>query len=103
MGARITGKAIPHAGEHGTISANSTLSRWLARARGANGLWLGTVAYALALAGTLLLKDEPGRGWGVLMLLVGGLLAVAAWHDVPLPPALPLLREEGRRQKAEGS
>ncbi|MFL5734474.1 MAG: glycosyltransferase family 39 protein [Chloroflexia bacterium] len=63
---------------------------------GALGLWLvGTCAYAPALAGTLLLRDEAARGWGCLMLAGAALLALAAWGRVDLPPLFSPAARDG--------
>jgi len=58
--------------------------RWSAR-----GLWLGPLAFALSLIGTELLPNENLRIWAVLVLLVAGSLAVAAWCNTNWTAALP--------------
>jgi 4-amino-4-deoxy-L-arabinose transferase-like glycosyltransferase len=61
-----------------------TLRQWLER-----GLWLGALAYALALAGTLILGSESTRLIGVVLLVAGALLAVLSWGRQGWLPAFP--------------
>ena len=49
--------------------------------RSAQGVWLGLVAFAVALIGTELLPRHSVRGWAVLLLAGAGILAVLAWYD----------------------
>src|SRR3954454_2913689 len=46
------------------------------------GLWLGPLAWLVALVGLWLYGgDEPGRTVGLVLLPVAGVLAVIAWRD----------------------
>src|SRR3954452_13232289 len=46
------------------------------------GLWLGPLAWLVALVGLWLYGgDEPGRTVGLILLPVAGVLAVIAWRD----------------------
>jgi 4-amino-4-deoxy-L-arabinose transferase-like glycosyltransferase len=42
-------------------------------------VWASPIVYLIALLGTLLLANESARPWGVLLLVVSGMLAVALW------------------------
>ena len=64
--------------------ARSLLWRWSAR-----GVWLGSIAFALSLLGTELLRHESLRIWAVLLLLGAGMLAVLAWSDSRWSAAFP--------------
>src|SRR5215212_6815178 len=43
------------------------------------GLWLGPVAWLVALGALVLLQDEPGRTLALGVLVLAGVLAVLAW------------------------
>src|SRR5689334_14214936 len=59
------------------------------RAFHSRGLWLGPLAWLLALWAQSLLPAEPGRTWAVWLLVLAGVLAVTAWGGTRLIPALP--------------
>src|SRR6266516_5302689 len=64
--------------------ARSCSWQWPAR-----GVWLGSIAFALSLLGTELLRHEFSRIWAVLLLLGAGMLAVLAWSDSRWSAAFP--------------
>ena len=64
--------------------ARSLLWRWSAR-----GVWLGSIAFALSLLGTELLRYQSLRIRAVLLLLGAGVLAVLAWSDSRWSAAFP--------------
>src|SRR5436190_331109 len=68
--------------QHNVLSAPSVRALWSAR-----GVWLGPTTWLIALIGTLVLKDEPGRTIGSLLILFAGVLAVLAWGHLSLSPA----------------
>ena len=47
----------------------------------ARAVWLGPVAFAVAVGGTELLNHEHLRVLAVLLLVTAGVLAVVAWSD----------------------
>jgi hypothetical protein len=54
------------------------------------GVWLGLVAWAVALGGLSLLVAEPGRTWGMIVLALAGVLGIVAWsQERPLPGLAP--------------
>src|SRR5690349_17295797 len=66
------------------------LRLWAAR-----GVWLGVVAWGVALAGLSLLGAEPGRTWGMGVLALAAVLGVVAWGPVrPFAGFAPLVRAE---------
>lgn len=74
----------------------------------ARGVCLGTIALAVSLVGTELLRVESLRVLAVLLLVGAGILAVLAWSDHQWPAAFPADPEIGlaytqlqvRRRKA---
>src|SRR5437867_6341857 len=66
--------------------------KWLWSAR---GVWLGTIAFALSLVGTELLRHESLQILAVLLLVGAGMLAVLAWSDSQWSPAFPADRGLG--------
>ena len=62
----------------------SLLWRWSAR-----GVWLGSIAFALSLLGTELLRRESLRIWGLLLLVGAAVMAVLAWSDSRWSAAFP--------------
>ena len=74
-----------------TLRVPPVALRWWAT----RGVWLGVVAWAVALGGLSLLGAEPGRTWGMINLGLAGVLAVVAWgQERPLPGLAPLVRGE---------
>lgn len=67
--------------EPGALHGKGVRALWSAR-----GLWLGPLAWLISLIGTLLLKEEPGRTIGALLILSAGVLAVLAWGRQGSPP-----------------
>ena len=89
-------------------SFDATVTRegaWFWSARGA---WLGTIAFAVSLVGTELLRVESLRVLAVLLLISAGILAVLAWSNSQWSVAFPADPEIGlaytqlqiRRRKA---
>jgi 4-amino-4-deoxy-L-arabinose transferase-like glycosyltransferase len=74
----------------------------------ARGVWLGTIAFAVSLVGTELLRIESLRVLAVLLLVGAGILAVLAWSNSQWSAAFPADPEIGlaytqlqvRRRKA---
>jgi hypothetical protein len=61
----------------------------------ARGVWLGVLAWGVALGGLSLLGAEPGRTWGMIVLALAAVLGVVAWgHERPLPGLAPLVAGE---------
>ena len=54
---------------------------WLRRSP-ARSVWLGSVAFAVSLAGTEMLRHESLRFWAVLFLVSAAVLAVVAWDNI---------------------
>jgi 4-amino-4-deoxy-L-arabinose transferase-like glycosyltransferase len=52
-------------------------------------VWAGPIVYLIALLGTLLLANESGRPWGVLLLGASAMLAVVLWGRQNWIPAFP--------------
>jgi 4-amino-4-deoxy-L-arabinose transferase-like glycosyltransferase len=67
-----------------TALARSLWWRWSAR-----GVWLGSVAFALSLLGTELLRRESLRICGLLLLVGAAVMAVVAWSDSRWSAAFP--------------
>ena len=61
----------------------------------ARGVWLGTIAFAVSLVGTELLRHESLRILAVLLLVSAGMLAVLAWSDSQWSPLFPADRGVG--------
>jgi len=89
-------------------SLDASLTRESPWAWPARGVWLGTIAFAVSLVGTELLRIESLRVLAVLLLVGAGILAVLAWSDSQWPAAFPSNPEIGlaytqlqvRRRKA---
>ena len=60
----------------------------------ARAVWLGPVAFAVAVAGTELLSDEHLRLLAVLLLVTAGVLAIVAWSDSPWLSVFPPNRKD---------
>ncbi len=75
---------LPQTSMRDAALARSLLWRWSAR-----GVWLGSIAFALSLLGTELLRHESLRIRAVLSLLGAGVLAVLAWSDSRWSAAFP--------------
>ena len=60
----------------------------------AQAIWLGPIAFAVAVAGTELLNREHLRLLAVLLLVTAGVLAVVAWSDSPWFSVFPLNRQD---------
>ena len=52
-------------------------------------VWAGPIVYLIALLGTLLLANESGRPWGVLLLGASAVLPVVLWGRQNWIPAFP--------------
>ena len=78
------------------IRAVSTLRlpQALLRLWAARGVWLGVVAWGVALGGLGMLGAEPGRTWGMGVLALAGVLGVLAWGQERPPAGLGPLRAE---------
>ena len=74
-------------GKHSSRADLTRCSPWLWPAR---GVWLGTIAFAVCLVGTELLRVESWRVLAVLALVGAGILAVLAWGDSQWSPAFPV-------------
>jgi 4-amino-4-deoxy-L-arabinose transferase-like glycosyltransferase len=61
----------------------------------ARGVWLGTIAFAVSVVGTELLRLEPLRVLGVLLLVGAAVLAVVAWRETQWSSAFPTDRDVG--------
>jgi len=60
----------------------------------ARAVWLGPIAFAVAITGTELLNHEHLRLLAILLLFTAGVLAVVAWNDSPWFGVLPLDRKD---------
>ena len=57
-------------------------------------VWLGPIAFAVAVIGTELLNHEHLRLLAILLLVTAGVLAVVAWNDSPWFGIFPLNRKD---------
>jgi 4-amino-4-deoxy-L-arabinose transferase-like glycosyltransferase len=60
----------------------------------ARAVWLGPIAFAVAVTGTELLNHEHLRLLAVLLLVTAGVLAIVAWSDSPWLAAFPPNRKD---------
>jgi 4-amino-4-deoxy-L-arabinose transferase-like glycosyltransferase len=66
-------------------------------------VWLGLIAFAVALIGTELLPRQSVRDWAVLLLVGAGILAVLAWYDTYWVAAFPASDLQSRTSKWRSS
>lgn len=82
--------------QHGRYHGLSSLSA-------KRGVWLGAVAYAVALWATLNLHDPPARGWAMVLLISAGIAGVGAWSRqrwaFPFETHLPALSLTGQHNR----
>src|SRR4029077_8782692 len=57
------------------------------RSGSASNILRGLIAFLISLLGTLLLRNEPARPWGVLLLITAAVLTVITWGRQPWLPA----------------